>query len=117
MDEALPKFGIDRETWIEKPLVAATVYGVDLQTELARQYLGWMRARERDGCFRGPWRIDDGKDENDPMKVRGHRHDQTALSVFIHKQSLSMDWHPSYMEYELDGVIPNPKAVMLARGL
>ena len=116
-DEVLPKLGITREEGVDMPMVAATMFGLDLRGKVARDVLGWMHARCQDGSFRGPWRIDDGLPDDDPMKVRGHRHDQTALSVIVDKLELDIDWHPSWFEYDYGKEIQNSKCLALARGM
>ncbi len=115
-DDALPKLGIEREESMKMSMVAATMFGLDMRTEEARQILGWMRARCRDGSFRGSWTNEHQEVSPDP-RVKGHRHDQTALSVVVNRLGLEIDWHPSWFEYAYDGVIPNPKCVALARGM
>lgn len=91
LDEHLSKLGVTRDEARKMPMVAALMYGLDLRTETSKNLLDWMEARSKDGCFVGPWSIQDGREDNDPLKVRGHRHDQTALSVIVAKLGLHVD--------------------------
>lgn len=115
-DDALPKLGIEREEAMEMPMVAATMFGIDLRTDLARQLLGWMRARCGDGSLCGSWTNENGEVSTDP-RVKGHRHDQTALSVIVDRLGMEINWHPNFFEYRWEGVIPNPTCVALAQGM
>ncbi len=115
-DEALPKLGIEREASFEMVMVTACMYGLDVTSDVGREILAWMRARCTDGSFRGPWKREAGFVSED-KRVLGHRHDQTALSVIVHKLGLKVDWCPGYLRYDYDGTLANPEAVALARGM
>jgi hypothetical protein len=115
-DTALHLLNIKREDYWDVPMISAAMFGLDLRTDIARQVLGYMRARVRDGSLRGPWRNEHGEASSD-KRVLGHRHDQTAMSVVVHKLGLDIEWSPNYFEYKYDGVIPNPKCVALAQGM
>ena len=116
-DEVLPKLGTNRDEAFKMVMVTACMYGLDVTSDVGREVLDWMRARCADGSFRGPWQIDDGKAEDDPTKVRGHRHDQTALSVIVHKLGLKVDHCPGYLQYNYGEPAAEPEAVALARGM
>jgi len=116
-DEVLPKLGTSRDEAFKMVMVTACMYGLDVTSDVGREVLDWMRARCADGSFRGPWQINDGKAENDPTKVRGHRHDQTALSVIVHKLGLKVDYCPGYLQYSYGEATTDPKVVALARGM
>jgi len=115
-DAALPLLGIKREDYWEVPMISATMFGLDMQSEIARRVVGYMRARVRDGSLRGPWKNENGEASSD-KRVLGHRHDQTALSVLAYKLGLNVEWHPNYLEYKWQNSVPNPKCVALAQGM
>ena len=116
MDSALPLLGVKRDDYWSVPMISATMFGFDMQSDIARKVVGYMRARVRDGSLRGPWTNEQGQASLD-KRVLGHRHDQTALSVIAHKLGLNIEWHPNYLEYKWPDSVPNPKCVALAQGM
>jgi len=113
-DDALAKLDATREELMHYPLVYGGFFGV----EVSKRTSGWailyqLGKRARDGSFRGPW----GPGTSTDPRVKGHRHDQTALSVIVDRLGMEINWHPNYFEYKWEGVIPNPTCVALAQGM
>jgi hypothetical protein len=99
-DAALDIFGIDRAMAATIPLVYSGLVGMDMQHPVSQAlWLGW-KTFYRLGAFQGahqnkigqpmtPWghKIE-GHVSNDPS-VRGHRHDESALSYVLHAMGLT----------------------------
>lgn len=116
-DDALPKLKITRDVAFKIPMVAATFFGLNFHEEDSIKVLEWQRARCEDGSFLGSWTNDLHEVSMHPQ-VLGHRHDQTALSVVIHKRGLIMEYPPSFFAYEdQTHAEPHSRVLALARGM
>ena len=116
-DDALPKLKITREAAFKMPMVAATFFGLDFRSEDSIKVLEWQRSRCDDGTFVGSWTNELQQVSMCPG-VLGHRHDQTALSVIIHKRGLVMDYPPSFFAYQdQTKTEPHSRVLALARGM
>jgi hypothetical protein len=93
-DEALRSFGMSREEALKLPEANAAAIGLSMQNKMAIEFLDRWYAKAADGyTFRGTkgklrdlddydavqWN-ESGRVSNHP-KVRGHRHDQSALGA------------------------------------
>jgi hypothetical protein len=80
-DKALKTLGITRESSFTIPSIQGTNFGLDFNTDKAKQFLSVMMNYSKDGItFPGPHNNNEHKASKDP-RVRGHRHEQTAMSV------------------------------------
>lgn len=91
-DDAVVNLGTTREELMSYPLVYGGFFGV----EISRRTSGWVVLYRfgkcaRDGSFCGPW----GTDASADSRVKGHRHDQTALSAIVGLRGLKIDQPPS----------------------
>lgn len=94
-DDCLAKCGITREQSRGMTMIAATCYGLDLLKR--REVHDWMMARAKDGSMRGPWKYE--PHEAPAEGVKGHRHDQTCLSIITDRLGLSVDRPPCWFAY------------------
>lgn len=95
-DDALARLGLDRESSFHLPSCWSCVLGLDLRNVVSRRFLYEWRQRALDGItFPGPkWSGTKGwpRTASDDLRVKGHRHDQTAASAIA--LTLNMrKWH------------------------
>ncbi len=115
------------------PHVVATSFGVSLKHPTGRAiFEEYYRLASKTKAFCGPWTNDNYRieptDPNSwkpgernspcgPSDVRGHRHDQTALSV------IAMRWHcqltscPDIFAYHDPQKEPDERTILLAKGI
>ena len=94
VSDALELFGMTREEAMEQEHVVATSFGVNLASDIGQQIAREYFRFATNGSFCGPWTAK----EKDP-RVRGHRHDQTALSVIAHRMGLKLTASPDIFAY------------------
>lgn len=88
-DSALGPLGITRGEAFGIPQVVGTLFGLNVKHSRGLKiYEEFCRLAETD-AFKGPWVNDKGQASND-KRVRGHRHDQTALSVVAYRNGVPL---------------------------
>jgi len=88
-DIALEPLGITREEAFEMLHLWAGIIGLDLRNDDARWFLDeWEKYSVDDRIFGGPESPSEGFISDYPG-VSGHRYDQTAASVLVHRRNLS----------------------------
>ena len=97
-DEALPPLGITREESFQQKHVVATAFGLNLRHTIGQQVADEYMRFAKNGAFRGPWNNQLCRASADP-RVKGHRHDQTALSVIAHRLGLELTNPPDVFAY------------------
>jgi len=89
-DAALRQLRIDRETAFTIPTIVAGCVAFDFRKPIANAILDQWFELANDGItFKGSWNNTHGEVSADP-RVRGHRHDQSALSGLAHRLSLKL---------------------------
>ena len=89
-DAALRQMQINREDAFSIPTIVAGCVGFDFRTSMANKILDDWLALAKDGVtFHGNWHNNDRLVSSD-LRVRGHRHDQSALSGLAHKLKLKL---------------------------
>ena len=107
-DAALAQLGLDRDTAFSIPTLVAGCIGFDFRRNVACQVFdAWMRLAQDGVSFRGSWTNACREVSADP-RVRGHRHDQTALSGIAHSMKLTVLPYQTYIYYPTP---PPPQAV------
>lgn len=82
-DRALEPLGITRDESFDIPHAMACVLGFDLsRPDILKVFEQWKQSAP--AAFPGPWNNQNNVASSHP-RVLGHRHDQTAISVFAHK--------------------------------
>lgn len=82
-DSALEPLGVTREELMSYPHAMACVLGFDLsRPDVLDVFNRWKMSGP--AAFPGPWNNQNNAASSHP-EVLGHRHDQTAISVFAHK--------------------------------
>lgn len=122
-DSAYPDLGVTREENKLVPHVVATSFGLSLAHPIGRViYEEYLRLAQTN-AFRGPWwnrnhpeyarypHVYMGRrwcESCGPPDVRGHRHDQTALSLLAWRQGVRLTDAPKFFSYcggEMDGTV------------
>lgn len=105
--DLFPDWEIEKAREVSKgiPHCSSSVFGMDLNTETGRQVFFHFWRLAHTNAFRGPWANSNGPDKDrysmphlqryttapcGPSDVRGHRHDQTALSVIAWRLDLPL---------------------------
>jgi hypothetical protein len=116
-DSALDPLGITREQAMTIPELCGGCFGLDFSNQRPNDFLDELLGLAVDGAaFRGPWNNRDGEASADP-RVKGHRHDQTAMSVLSAR--MGMEWHdPDHRLYVYPAYgTPKPEAIFYNRGM
>lgn len=99
-DRSLRSFGITRDEAFQIAEVTGNIVGFDLRKPKNLQLIQEWTKYALDGVtFPGPWHNKNGEASSDP-RVRGHRHDQTALSFLAHKYKLNCIEMPQFFDYK-----------------
>ena len=116
-DSALAPLGVTREEAFKLPELCGGCFALDFTHSRSVEFFDKMFHLASDGVtFPGPWDNRGNKASVDP-RVKGHRHDQTAMSVISHR--MGMEWqdpdhrlyvYPAYGE-------PKPEAIFYNRGM
>jgi len=85
-DTALVPLQITREESFEIPHAYATVFGLDLKKH-SGFFDEYLRLAEEGTAFNGDWYNRENQCSFDP-RVKGHRHDQTVMSVLMWKMGM-----------------------------
>lgn len=88
-DSALVKFGVDRETAFRIPTIVAGCVAFDFSLPVCREIITRWYEHSLNGSFCGSWTNEKQQVSKDP-RVRGHRHDQSALSAVAHHMQLKL---------------------------
>lgn len=89
-DACLAQFGMTREEAFNSKMVMACVMGFDLRNSTSKELLQNYISAASDGVsYQGDWVNNDMQVSND-MRVCGHRHDQSVISVLAKKMGLTL---------------------------
>jgi len=114
-DAALDMLNVSRDDAFRIPLVFGGCYGVSTEHESGRELLSRMSMHARDGSFRGSW-TNANQEVSTDVRVLGHRHDMSALSVIANRIGLHSDVMPSM--FTIDGYGQSlERTVALCRGI
>ncbi len=124
-DAALKSFGISREAAMEMEEISSYCVGVDFNestSDATDMLMRWMHAAH---TFPGPHTAighpgrNPGFVSTDP-RVKGHRHDQTALSIIANRLGMDrLSTRPDLTAYHLGygGAFPNASTVLVNHGV
>lgn len=115
-DEALAKLDLGREEAFKIPMACAAVYGLRLHPTRGTPDAVLDFLEQHQDAMKGPWRNDNGEASPD-KRVRGHRHDQTVLSVACHRLKLTIDKAPCLLNYAYNDGNYEPHAVVFKEGI
>lgn len=107
-DAALKSFNVTREQAWEIPLIMAGVLGLDFRNERSCRFLDEWERLSLDGVtFPGPWVFPEWEGRTiryDKRAIYGHRHDQAAASLLLHKLDMPINNDPRrWCHYAPDG--------------
>lgn len=86
-DRMLALTGRSREEFMARPNLLSGCVGLDIRHAVGAEVLDRWCAAAKDGSFIGDWTNENGQVSSDP-RVRGHRHDQSALETIAHRLDL-----------------------------
>lgn len=106
------------------PHVVATAFGLSMRHGTGRAILEeYFRLASETDAFCGPW-VNTPETPCGPPDVRGHRHDQTALSVIAWRLGCQLTDPPDIFAYAKtrdDGTFhredQDPRTILIARGI
>jgi hypothetical protein len=114
-DKCLGLMNMSRDESFKQPMVMACVMGFDFTNDdtnfLFNEYLVLS---DVDGCYEGDWHNDKLQVSTD-YRVRGHRHDQSVISVLASKRSYKLV-HPNstfFAYFNNAGHLPHSPTVCL----
>jgi hypothetical protein len=98
-DNCLDYFGITREEGKDIPMLASGVLGLNMDTEIAREFFAQWKNAMLAGAFKGSW--------------QDHRHDQSAASIIAHRLGMRQHAHQLH-EYYYQPAMPETAEFALA---
>lgn len=108
-DRCLEHFSLSREDALQMPDVSSYCVGIARDSEIGSRLASSWRFHTNQQTIAGPHTnavIADGQSRNpgwcsDDIRVRGHRHDQTVLSIMAHRLG-TMEWvaRPTFTAYK-----------------
>jgi hypothetical protein len=121
-DSAYQDLAVTRDENAGIEHVVATTFGLNLAHPTGKAIFDEYLRLAQTSAFKGPWWNSNGPDRGKagaapcgPVSTRGHRHDQTALSVVAWRNSVELTSAPKWFAYR-DNKPPNPESVLLADG-
>jgi hypothetical protein len=96
-DTALAPLGITREESFQIPLCTGGAFALNLAHGLGREFYQRLLKMD-DTAFYGPWTNGNGEASAD-KRVRGHRHDQTVMSVIAWRLRMQLMSSPQWFAY------------------
>ena len=98
-DHALEPLGIARDEAFPIPQTSAGCFAIDVSNPTVSLLLDeWHELAMNTDAFKGPWTNGNNEASSHP-RVRGHRHDQTAISVLIWRHGLHLTPCPLHYSY------------------
>jgi hypothetical protein len=114
-DRCLNITNMTREESFMNPMVMACVMGFDFRNQLTNHIFDeYLRLSEVEGAFEGSWHNDRLQLSND-YRVRGHRHDQSVISILAVKYGIRLT-HPNstyFAYFNNAGHLPHANTVCL----
>ncbi len=109
------------------PHVVATAFGLSLDHDIGREALRLYKQYADAGAFRGPWSNSNHPDcahqtvnarcsDCGPPDVRGHRHDQTALSIIAYRLGMVLTNPPDIFAYANANGSVDERTILVADG-
>lgn len=118
-DKCLELMGMTREQSFKHPMVMACVMGFDFTNKRVYEelYLPYYGLAKVKGCYEGDWNNGNGQVSRD-ARVKGHRHDQSVISVLAASKGFSLTHpHSTYFAYfNHPGMMPHAETVCLLSG-
>jgi hypothetical protein len=120
-DSALAPLNITRQESFQIQLCVGGAFALNLDDRRGRDFYEHLLAIP-DEAFCGPWTNDNHIASDDP-RVRGHRHDQTVMSVIAWKLGMKLIEKPRFFDYgdsvkrlRLDGSALSDETILVADG-
>ncbi len=98
-DRCLEYFGITRDEAMEIDMYGnAGFLGLNMNAEIAQDFLREWYVAMKAGIFKGGWRNDDLSESKDP-RCKGHRHDMVVGSIIAHKLGMEYKRGDEWLQY------------------
>jgi hypothetical protein len=113
-DKCLEHFNISRKESFEIQMIMACLMGFDFRTSLANNVFNEYYNSATEDIFGGYWTNEANQVSTD-NRVKGHRHDQSVMSILANKYKLSiLHPHSTYFAYFGNpGHLPHAESVCL----
>ena len=112
-DAALQLMGLTRDGAFEIPDYSGCCFGLDMVSDIGREFFTQYLKRAQDGSFCGDWKNDRGQCSADP-RCKGHRHDQVVGSIIAHRLGMKFNREKLFRYYVPE---PEPSVCLLAQGM
>lgn len=109
-DEQLSAYGLTREEAFSIPHAMANVIGINFDSEIGNTIFEEYFNNQH--LFKGAWKNENGEVSAD-KRVLGSRHDQTILSLVVHKYKLELTNPQGIVDY----TITNENSILLTQGI
>lgn len=87
-DTCLAYFGVSREESFTIPMIMACVMGFDFaNTKAGEMFDEYVKLAAEEATYKGSWSNNNCEVSSD-MRVKGHRHDQSVMSLILHKHGI-----------------------------
>jgi hypothetical protein len=87
-DACLEHFNVTRNESFNIPMIMACVMGFDFDNPLANQLFNeYMQLAKDETTYKGSWSNNNCEVSSD-MRCKGHRHDQSVMSLILHKYKI-----------------------------
>jgi|688.fasta_scaffold424181_2 hypothetical protein len=114
-DECLNNLGMSRDESFNHPMIMACLMGFNFTNEKAvKLFDAYYQATKIKGCYEGDWSNQFNQVSQD-NRVKGHRHDQSVMSVLLAKEKIK-PLHPHstfFAYYGNPGHLPHAQTVCL----
>lgn len=113
-DRTLERYRVTRDEAMEIPMLSAFVLGFNMANLRTRAlFRDWMAGMD---YFKGSWHNHDNSESADP-RCRGHRHDQSVLSILAWKYGMKAQIGHDLCPYIRDGQTTPETAILHAQGI
>jgi hypothetical protein len=108
-DRSLKYFGVTRDQAEDIDMISSGCFAIDLDNPKGKNIYDKLLQSAVDNIF------DNGTGSKDPRYI-AHRHDQSALSIILHKLGCSIE-NPDLAQYKLTNQTPTESACILMAGM
>ena len=120
-DRCLAALGMSRKEAKSVPMIAAICLGFDARRRKVNEMLRQWETLALDkalgpACFNGSHRNDPVGTVSDDPACRGHRHDQSVLSILAHRYGLQINHWPHFAYATPEGKSPRDGVCLLGKG-
>jgi hypothetical protein len=99
-DKCLQNLEMEREDSFNHSMIMACLMGFNFKNEKAcKLFEQYYNALNLKGCYEGDW-SNEGLQVSEDMRVKGHRHDQSVMSIILAKEGIKpLHPHSTFFAY------------------